>query len=101
MIFCYQFSDPPMNDWHRNNYRDHTLAFPITGGVLSTLCWEGLREAVDDMRYLRTLQKAADERGVRGEVDVWLESLDPYAGDLGRIRSQITDRILRLQQGGS
>ena len=38
-------------------YRDHNLTYPTADGVIDTLAWEGFREAVDDVRYLTTLEK--------------------------------------------
>ncbi|NOX55745.1 MAG: hypothetical protein GXP27_15150 [Planctomycetes bacterium] len=98
MLWTYQ-SNPTatlFNDFCYDNYRNCTLAFPITGGLLATVQWEGLREAVDDMRYLRTLQKAADAAGRRSEIDRWLRSLDFSTGDLDRIRARFIDKTLEL-----
>jgi len=44
------------NDVDHPIYRDHNFTYPTADGVVPTLAWEGLREAVDDMRYIRTLE---------------------------------------------
>ncbi len=45
------------NDIDHPKYRDHNLTYPTADGVIDTLAWEGFREAVDDLRYLTTLEK--------------------------------------------
>ncbi|MEO7860393.1 MAG: hypothetical protein ABIU05_08090 [Nitrospirales bacterium] len=45
------------NDVDHPKYRDHNLTYPTADGVIDTLAWEGFREAVDDLRYLTTLEK--------------------------------------------
>ena len=44
------------NDMDHPTYRDHALTYPTADGVIDTLAWEGFREAVDDVRYLTTLE---------------------------------------------
>ena len=46
---CWNEVDHPI-------FRDHILAYPTADGVIDTLAWEGFREAVDDVRYLTTLE---------------------------------------------
>ena len=48
------------NDVDHQTYRDHNLTYPTSDGVIDTLAWEGFREAVDDARYLQTLEKLLD-----------------------------------------
>jgi len=45
------------NDVDHPSYRDENLTYPTADGVIDTLAWEGFREAVDDVRYLTTLEK--------------------------------------------
>ena len=45
------------NDMDHSKFRDHNLTYPTADGVIDTLAWEGFREAVDDVRYLTTLEK--------------------------------------------
>jgi hypothetical protein len=45
------------NDMDHPKYRDHNLTYSTADGVIDTLAWEGFREAVDDVRYLTTLEK--------------------------------------------
>ena len=44
------------NDVDHPVYRDHNLTYPTVDGVIPTLAWEGLREAVDDVRYVTSLE---------------------------------------------
>lgn len=44
------------NDVDHPTYRDHNFTYPTSDGVIDTLAWEGFREAVDDVRYLETLE---------------------------------------------
>jgi hypothetical protein len=44
------------NDFDSSQYYDHVFTYPTTTGVIDTIQWEGFREAVDDTRYLATLQ---------------------------------------------
>lgn len=57
MIYAYQHSMGSIwNDFDHVKYRDHVLAYPTTNGVIDTIAWEGLREGIDDVRYLSTLE---------------------------------------------
>nr|WP_281719427.1 hypothetical protein [Nitrosomonas nitrosa] len=57
MIYAYQHSMGSIwNDFDHVKYRDHVLAYPTSDGVIDTIAWEGLREGIDDVRYLSTLE---------------------------------------------
>ena len=45
------------NDTDHPTYRDHNLTYPTVNGSIPTLAWEGLREGVDDVRYVEALQR--------------------------------------------
>jgi hypothetical protein len=49
------------NDVDHPTYRDHMFTYPTINGVISTLAWEGFREAVDDTRYISTLERLIEE----------------------------------------
>ncbi|MEI6269944.1 MAG: hypothetical protein WCP01_13775 [Methylococcaceae bacterium] len=38
-------------------YREENFTYYTANGVIDTLAWEGYREAVDDVRYLKTLEQ--------------------------------------------
>ncbi|MEO7385816.1 MAG: hypothetical protein ABIX37_02640, partial [Gammaproteobacteria bacterium] len=46
------------NDLDHAVYRDHNLTYPTVDGVIPTLAWEGMREGIDDVRYVTTLENA-------------------------------------------
>jgi len=57
MMYAYQHSMGSIwNDFDHVKYRDHVLAYPTSNGVIDTIAWEGLREGIDDVRYLSTLE---------------------------------------------
>jgi hypothetical protein len=56
------------NDIDDPSYRDHNLTYPTADGVIDTLAWEGLREAVNDVRFLSTLEALIGEASVRNDV---------------------------------
>lgn len=76
-------------------------------GVLDTLRWEGFREGVDDVRYLTTLIDAigratgtVGSRELVTESLAWLSELNPAAGSLNAIRSEMARRIIALRSLG-
>ena len=91
----------PWDDFDNAIYRPHIFAYPTVDGVVDTLQWEGVREAVDDTRYVATLRAAIDETQKSGnklaeEAERWLEQVD-ITGDLHAIRRAIADRIIELK----
>ena len=91
----------PWDDFDNAIYRPHIFAYPTVDGVVDTLQWEGVREAVDDTRYVATLRAAIDETQRSGnklgeEAERWLEQVD-ITGDLHAIRRAIADRIIELK----
>lgn len=57
MDYAYQHSFGNIwNDFDHATYRDHVFAYPTANGVIDTIAWEGFREAVDDVRYISTLE---------------------------------------------
>jgi len=95
----------PWDDFDNVIYRPHMTTYPTVDGIVGTLQWEGVRAAVDDVRYATTLRQAAaaamessDPPGVAlGEsAGAWLEQVD-ILGDLGAMRREMADRILELQ----
>lgn len=104
MNFIYQFTAPEVlfNDFMHGNYRDLSYTIPITDGLISTVGWEGMREAVDDVRYLSTLLNKMDALKKSGgnihSLQLWITGLDPFNGDLDKIRQKIIDKILSVEE---
>ena len=58
MIYAYQHGFGSVwNDFDHVRFRDHCVTYPTLNGVIDTLAWEGFREAVDDVRYIATLEE--------------------------------------------
>ncbi|MFA7229669.1 MAG: hypothetical protein WC071_00210 [Victivallaceae bacterium] len=59
MDYAYQHSfNHPYNDFDHPVYKLHYFAYPTVNGVIDTIQWEGYREGIDDLRYLKTLEDA-------------------------------------------
>ncbi len=57
MPFAFQWQFGSMwNDWDDKTYRTEALAYPAADKPISTLAFEGLREGIDDVRYLTALE---------------------------------------------
>jgi hypothetical protein len=88
------------NDWD-NQYRDPNFTYPITNGVIPTIQWEGVREAVDDVRYLSTLLNRRDRLKKKNiadkSLDDFINKLDPHE-DLDILRGKIIDKILEIDK---
>ncbi len=84
------------NDFDSDRYRDHNFAYPTINGVISTVQLEGFREAVDDTRYVATLQRAIDNCGDAETAEAarkWLDELDPTR-DLYEVRAEMVEHII-------
>ena len=64
MTFAYQYNGNYIwNDFDHPKDRDHCFTYPTVNGFVGTVQWEGFREAVDDVRYITTLEKAITQAG--------------------------------------
>jgi len=89
------------NDFDSPHYRDHNFTYPTVNGVVGTVQWEGFREAVDDVRYVTTLEHVLATAGDTehgAEARKWLAELEPDGADLYAVRQQVVDYILELTQ---
>ena len=75
------------NDFDSKQYRDHKFVLPTVDGVIGTLQWEGFREAIDDVRYMTTLEQALEsappeKEHLVQEARAWMDGLrfdnDPH-----------------------
>ncbi len=102
MDYAYQHSfTHAWDDFDDKSYRDHIFAYPTVNGVVGTVQWEGFREAVDDVRYLTTLEDAitkapAAKADTAKDAQAWLDALDPM-GDLYEARARMVKWIGRLE----
>ena len=115
-------NDPGWDDFNvdpSQQWKDHNMTYASLDGPIDTIQWEGFREGVDDMRYLRTLQAHISRAKSSGRPDVeamgrsvetWLNripihsksrALPPGAvppHDLDTLRQDMVRRILQIRQ---
>ena len=88
-------------------FRHFHAVFPTEDGVITTIAFEGMREAIDDVRYFSLLKLLA-RQGIRsgdpakraaGRAEIaWLDATDPeLVYDLDAFRAEVAKRIVRLQ----
>ena len=107
MIYAYQHGFGSIwNDFDHTRFRDHCLTYPTRTGVIGTLAWEGFREAVDDVRYIATLEKKL--QNLNGTDGKRVQQLNERASSLIRslksgasfepqdIRNKVIDIIVDL-----
>ena len=103
--------------WYRNKYwndfgcvyapgyRGMMMVYPTRDNVLDTLAWEGLREGLDDLRYVTKLKLVAREalRSDNAEVKLLgrkalglIAYFDPRRGDMDQLRYETIECILQL-----
>ena len=100
MDFAFEYSFGHVwNDFDSDRYRDHNFAYPTVDGLVTTVQFEGYREAADDLRYLATLLKAIDEcddANVKAAAQKWVDELDP-GRDLNQLRAEMVRHIMRCR----
>jgi hypothetical protein len=102
--YAYGSLDPEeaYDDFDGEGYRDHTFAYPAQDRPIDTIQYEGWREAVDDVRYARTLEEFIEWCDTTDRSPQWAEEsrefLRSITGfeDLDHVRSEIIRRIDRL-----
>ncbi|MEE4186792.1 MAG: LamG domain-containing protein [Gammaproteobacteria bacterium] len=101
----YAYQDSEGRAWHdfdSYNNRDLTFTYPTLDQPIDTLQWEGFREAVDDLRYLNTLQQLLpDATGAAADrARQWLVNLRGSVIarlDLDAVRREMVTHILAVQ----
>ena len=100
------------NEWSNSaggdgNYRCQVMLYEQYGGFLETICWAGVREAYDDVRYLSLLKaKATAQLKAKSEplmrearrALIWLENLNGADEDMQDVRIAAVRRIQILDQ---
>jgi hypothetical protein len=101
MDYAYQHAFHSIwNDFDDPDYRDHCFTYPTVNGVVGTVQWEGFREAVDDVRYVTTLEQAiaGTSNRIRGrQAQAWLDAVDVATGDMDETRTGIITWIMKLR----
>ena len=81
------------------------LVYPQDGDLLDTLAWEGVREAMDDVRYNTYLKQLIEKCRASKDIDAvyagraaatWLAQVDCERSKLGYLRAEAISRILEL-----
>ena len=82
------------------------LVYPQDGDLLDTIEWEGVREAMDDVRYGTLLKRLAEKARLSKNVDTvyagraaltWVAQVDCEHSALDYLRCEMVRRILDLQ----
>ena len=89
-----------------NNFRAFGMTYGTRDDVLDTLHWEGMREAVDDVRYATLLRQLARRTAAGPPAAVyagrqallWLELLDEKSADLDTVRLEMIHHILGMRE---
>ncbi|HEX3078303.1 MAG TPA: DUF2341 domain-containing protein, partial [Lachnospiraceae bacterium] len=90
------------NDWDSAE-RDYTFVYPTSNSVIDTIQWEGFREGVNDVRYVKALENAIFKAKEKGDIVTATEAenyltqvknSNLYTQDLDVIRSRIINYIL-------
>jgi hypothetical protein len=102
LLACTQWNDFIGEEY---NFRAFNMTYPTREGVIDTLEWEGIREAVDDVRYATRLKQLAQQSIESGRVDAvyagrkalqWLGLLDENTIDLNAARLEMIHYLMTL-----
>ena len=98
------------NHWNdfkwRGNYTQMQIVYPVFDGIIETLAWQGMREGLDDIRYLSLLRlralaamKSSDPKvkALGRRNFVWMDLQDPERIiDLHAFRREVARRAAEL-----
>jgi len=98
------------NHWNdfkwRGNYTQMQIVYPTYDGIIATIAWEGVREGLDDIRYLSLLRLRAEAamkssdpkvRAAGRRHFVWMDLQDPERViDLFAFRREVARRCCEL-----
>ena len=68
----------------RSNERNSMYTYPAANGIIPTMQWEGMREGMDDLRYLATLREFMEAAGKAPQGRVSSETLAKARETLAR-----------------
>ena len=107
--YCFYYH--ARNRWNEfipspDTYRSFGWVYPCIDGMIGTLALEGVREGIDDVRYLSLLRLRAlaairsgdGEKALEGRRQIaWMDSRDPeYVVSLDDFRLQLAERIVKM-----
>jgi len=109
-LFCQYilFRDDWTEFWiaKESNLRGLMLCYPQDDDVLDTLAWEGVREAVDDIRYATLLRQLARTAMASTSMETvylgraattWLAQVDTERSGLDALRYEMVRRCLDIK----
>lgn len=70
------------NDFDDKGYRNHSMTYPTTDGVVDTVSWEGYREGIDDVRYITTLEAMIGKAKDLGGDDAVVADAEAFVNNL-------------------
>lgn len=105
--YCFAPGENQWNDFSfRGEYSQFQMVYFTIDGLITTLAWEGVREGLDDIRYLSLLRMRAEaamkskDPAVQAEGRrqiVWMDSQDPEAIiDLDAFRREVARRTVEM-----
>ena len=98
MDYAYQKSFGSFwNDFDSKRHREETFTYPINNGIILTIQWEGLREGIDDVKYVSTLLNKMDILKAQGKnIAIFEEFINSINSkdDLDETRNKIIDMII-------
>lgn len=105
-VMTYAYMDSfgtAWNDFDSSQHRDLNFAYPTSDGIIPTLQAAGVREAVDDVRYVATLAEWVERAAATGAdasaARAWLDELRELPlgrADLDALRARTVGHILDL-----
>lgn len=87
------------DDWagpSPNYYKTQGMCYPTSTGNIDTIEWEGFREGVNDLRYIKKLEEIADAQATTYLNTVKAMNMTQNNLDLDSIRNNIIDHICRI-----
>ena len=93
----------PWNDFDHLGYRDHLFVYPTINGIIETIAWEGMREAIDDTKYIATLEQciidAKEQKNELKQAKKYLSNLKKNAAfrNPATVRLEVINWILKLK----
>jgi len=86
------------NTWRKSEYQQMGMVYPTIDGVIDTLAYDALREAIDDIRYLTLHRRLAEKAGAADEL-AWVDRIEPEdVRDLDAFRAELASRSIRLME---
>jgi hypothetical protein len=104
MLYAYQDGFGTVwNDFDSSRFRDLNFTYPTTASPIDTMAWEGLREGINDVRYISTLRSLvqAHEHGPDDATRIAAAGAKRYLSELvaknatapGDVRRELVQHI--------